>query len=89
MTTIKDDKPVDLARTLELLGVDALPAPGESMEGFAISGMSKMLDLYGEDWVKQHRKRLYQELEFLEQTYGISGYDKLTRFNAMMRKIGL
>ena len=75
MTRKNPEKTVDPAFVLDVMGVDALPGPpgNKAVEGFAVAGIEKNLQLYGEAWCRGHAKLLYDQLACIERTFGLSG----------------
>ena len=49
------------------------PAGNKAVEGFAVAGIEKNLQLYGEAWCRGHAKLLYDQLACIERTFGLSG----------------
>jgi hypothetical protein len=84
--SISAEGPLTLERALDLLGKDSLPFAGDIGVGFVLSGLSKMVSQYGEAWVRRHRKRLWLEIEFLDQTYGIGDMQSSPKLQEMLRK---
>ena len=56
------DLPMTRERALELLGVKDVPG-GEENYGLMIGGLQRLISTYNEDWVRENRVRLVEELE--------------------------
>jgi len=53
---------------LKLLEIDALPG-GKLLEEFALDSATRLIAEHGEDWIKEQRVRLVQELEYIIQKH--------------------
>ncbi|MDI6872064.1 MAG: hypothetical protein QME79_12120 [Bacillota bacterium] len=65
-TTNSPGKRLTLQDALRLHDLESVPKP---MERFFLQSTQKLVDEYGEDWIRQNRGRLRDELEFLEREF--------------------
>lgn len=66
-SNIPKDSPetlMTLERALNLLGIEGAPG-GKDQEAFIVRGMTKLVARHGEEWIKQNRRRLVDELYYL------------------------
>ena len=63
---MNSEKSLTVPDLLKLLGIESLPG-GNLLEAFAIDSATKLIAEHGEDWVREERVRLVQELEYITQ----------------------
>ncbi|SDF23537.1 hypothetical protein [Sporomusa acidovorans] len=55
---------ITLPRLLELLEIEELPG-GRLLEAFVLSTATRLIEEHGEDWIREQRVRLVEELEYI------------------------
>ena len=58
------ETPLTLEHALDLLGLQSVPG-GTENSGLLLSGLEPLVKRYGEDWVRQNKRRLVEEFEIL------------------------
>jgi hypothetical protein len=61
---MNDETELTLPYLLDLLEIDSLPG-GQMLETFVLRSAAGLIREHGVDWIKEQRKRLVEELEFI------------------------
>jgi len=63
---LNSEKKLTISHLLELLEIDLLPG-GTLLEEFALDSAGRLIAEHGEEWIREQRVRLVQELEYIIQ----------------------
>jgi len=61
---MNDENKLTLPYLLQLLEIDSLPG-GQLLETFVLRSATGLINEHGEDWIREQRSRLVEELEFI------------------------
>ncbi|WP_094606920.1 hypothetical protein SPSIL_047610 [Sporomusa silvacetica DSM 10669] len=61
---MNDENKLTLSYLLQLLEIDSLPG-GQLLETFVLRSAAGLIQEHGEDWIREQRGRLVEELEFI------------------------
>jgi len=61
---MNDENKLTLPYLLKLLEIDSLPG-GQLLETFVLRSAAGLIEEHSEDWIREHRVRLVEELEFI------------------------
>ena len=61
---MNDENKLTVPYLLKLLEIDSLPG-GQLLETFVLRSATGLINEHGEEWIREQRSRLVEELEFI------------------------